>query len=270
MASGNFLRQSLKGTAWVCFFFTALLATLLVITHIQLRRADPLDSRMLKELRARYDKQPEEDVATHIRELDVLSRRAFFSGRRQIKTGSALLVVVLLLGAGCWTLADSLDRPRVVAPRAKNSLDHRRRANRMARRLLVGGGGIAAVCLGVWAAYRTLPVWLNPVNDQTKSVAIPVNPSAGQSPTTQNQPADPTVARDQAWPGFRGWNGLGKAKVSGLPLTWDGATGEKLAMESSAGFARLQLAGDLEKPGDSFSGRRGSPRRHFLRLGYGG
>lgn len=225
--SGTHLRQYLTGLAWACFFFTALLATMLTATHVQLRRADPLDSELLKELHTTFAEKNTEETAASIRQLDWLARRAFFSSRRQIKAGSALLVVTLLLGAGCWTVAGSLDRPHVEMPTAKSARDHRWHANRVARRLLLGLAGLTAACFGIWAAYFTLPEWMTPVVEK-KPPVDPFNQTSRLPQTTINQASIPTIDRDQAWPAFRGWNGLGQAEVPGVPLTWDGATGENL------------------------------------------
>ncbi|MDT8388936.1 MAG: PQQ-binding-like beta-propeller repeat protein [Lentisphaeria bacterium] len=216
-------RQCLTGLAWGCFFFAASLTAMLVTTHVQLRRADPLESSLLQDLRADFAEKGGEETAERIRQLDWLARRAFFTSRRQLRTGSALLVMSVLLGAGCWTAAGSLDRPDVAMPTAKNAPDHRWRANRTARGLLVGAGAAAALCLGMWAAYSTLPEWMTPAAAGKASGGLSGSPP-GAPGTVMSTPPGPAVDQDQAWPAFRGWGGLGRAAVAGIPLTWDGGT----------------------------------------------
>ena len=90
------LRQSIKIVAKVASFFIIIVTVIMVMQYIQLKKISPESSTWLPELKEKFSNdRKNEALRTHIRELDLLSRRAWFTGQNQLYTGG-----ILLLGAG--------------------------------------------------------------------------------------------------------------------------------------------------------------------------
>ncbi len=84
-------------TAWAMAVTTALfcivLGSLLLVSFIQVKRSDPLNTPKLIELRQQAVKDPTlTEVKQQVRELDLLARKAYFAGQEQLRNGAILLV----------------------------------------------------------------------------------------------------------------------------------------------------------------------------------
>ena len=88
----------LKLTGYVAGLFTLFIAVMMIIGYIQLENIRPLENPSLDALREVYDQDPNnEDIKEQIRALDLMARRAFFSTRWQIETGTYLLIAGALI-----------------------------------------------------------------------------------------------------------------------------------------------------------------------------
>jgi len=88
----------LKLTGYVTGLFTLFIAVMMIIGYIQLENIRPLENPSLDALREVYDKDPNnEDIKEQIRALDLMARKAFFSTRWQIETGTYLLLAGALI-----------------------------------------------------------------------------------------------------------------------------------------------------------------------------
>ncbi len=85
--------------------FSLIVALTMLLSIIQLKSFDPLDNPAISSIKEEFDKDPENPVkAEQVRALDLMSRKAYFSSRRQVETGSYLL----LAGAAIFILCQRL------------------------------------------------------------------------------------------------------------------------------------------------------------------
>ncbi|MFC0876066.1 PQQ-binding-like beta-propeller repeat protein [Saccharicrinis sp. FJH2] len=88
--------------ALVAGIFTLVVALLFLINYINIKQNDPVDNKVLEAMVQRLSDDPGNDaLISEIRNLDLLARKAYFTGQWQINIGSWLL----LLGAIITTLA---------------------------------------------------------------------------------------------------------------------------------------------------------------------
>jgi len=74
--------------------FTGLVAILLLLNFVQVRKYDPLETEAMEILVKRLETQPKDQaLKDDIRRLDLLARKAYFNNRWQIKTGAWLLLI---------------------------------------------------------------------------------------------------------------------------------------------------------------------------------
>ncbi len=94
--------KTLKTVSLVSGLFTLLIAVIMLAGFLQLKRIDPLDNPVLVQLKEQFDRDPEnKDLQEQIRTLDLMARKAFFTGTWQVRAGSYLM----LAGAIIFILA---------------------------------------------------------------------------------------------------------------------------------------------------------------------
>ena len=83
----------IKGISQVAGGFTIIVALLMIFSLVQLKTINPLDNPALLSIKEQYDKNPENvNLAEQVRAMDLMARKAYFASRRQVETGSVLLV----------------------------------------------------------------------------------------------------------------------------------------------------------------------------------
>jgi outer membrane protein assembly factor BamB len=82
-----------KQTAIIAGAFCLVISLLLLLHYSRMQVSDPLESVVMERLVQRLSQEPGNDqLIQEIREFDLLARKAYFSGTRQVKTGSYLLL----------------------------------------------------------------------------------------------------------------------------------------------------------------------------------
>ena len=88
----------LRLTGYAAGLFTLFIAVMMIIGYVQLEKIRPLENPSLDTLREIYDQNPNnEDIKEQIRALDLMARKAFFTARWQIETGTYLLLAGALI-----------------------------------------------------------------------------------------------------------------------------------------------------------------------------
>lgn len=203
-------RVALAG-AWTLGAVSLVVALMMAVTLMHLRRVDPLNTPELAGLRMAYvANQGDEALKEKIRVLDLMARRAFFTSRQQLRGGAwalaAMVSGILLL----FLLAEQCqERPpdvrRLPADGAGWSRWHSNR-----RGLWVAGGLLIAAALGLRIGFA--PSAETPVGRQASMEAC--------QGTVKRTPPPSSY-----WAGFRGPDGNGVAAVTSAPVQWDGVKG---------------------------------------------
>src|SRR5690242_8848097 len=95
----DFLWRVSTAVTVVSGLFSFIVFALLVINYLQFRAADPVNDPMINQMRQEYAAKPQKDevLAERIRTLELINRKALFTTMEQIRTGSALLLVGVVI-----------------------------------------------------------------------------------------------------------------------------------------------------------------------------
>ena len=198
--------------------FLLAVVMIMLLQYRQIKRTEPLNSPALSGLRERYiaDERGNEQLKEQIRQLDLLSRRAWFTGQDQLYTGGFLIIggMIVLLTA-LQTAASSRPFPDT-PPGGGTSTD--RAAARARTGIAIGAG--AVLLLAVATVFLVKPFAL---------------PAAKARAAVTPQPAETPAAPEEFsrnWPFFRGPDTIGTAGDRKLPGGWDGKTGKGILWKS--------------------------------------
>ncbi|WP_372772451.1 PQQ-binding-like beta-propeller repeat protein [Mangrovibacterium sp.] len=98
MMSLNDKKKIARGLAWASAIFSLIVSVMLIANFIQLKSIDPLESPALKALVEQLHQNPNDEVLKeNIRALDLLIRKAYFTSQWQIRTGSWMLILGVLI-----------------------------------------------------------------------------------------------------------------------------------------------------------------------------
>lgn len=265
----------LNRIALVAGIAAVLIALLLLLNYLQVKRADPLNTPALKTLTEKLKQDPaNEQLRESIRELDLLARRAFFTSQWQIRTGGLILLLCLVIVLGSLQAADGV--------RKKNPLpDTPEKAGFFERQLLsrswvlYSALFLAAMSLlvilltrrsmeqelltrlttGDSTAVNALPEEMPAIRDTAGTPAMlpdtmKKDSSAVAAPGVSVATDDgyPSAAELKAnFPAFRGVGGLGIVYHKNLPVDWDGKSGKNIRWKSPVplpGFNSPVIWGD--------------------------
>lgn len=121
----------LKRIALISGVVAFILCILIIANYIQVKRVDPLNTPAMTVMLERLKSNPGDDaLRTEIRELDLLSRKAFFTSQWQIRSGGYILLVSLLIVIICMKWIE-LIQPKIppLPGEEKDNFWERRKTN---------------------------------------------------------------------------------------------------------------------------------------------
>jgi len=121
----------LRVVSQISMGFALLVAMTMIFTFVQLKIMKPLDSPILTSVKEQYDKDPAEGVkAEQIRAMDLMARKAYFTSRWQVETGSYLLLAGIIVFVLCQRIIADNEKPSPVLADAKPDAEAGRTSNR--------------------------------------------------------------------------------------------------------------------------------------------
>lgn len=252
----------LKALSYASAMFTLLIAMTMIFSFLQLTFVKPLENPVLTELKKEYDANPNsKDLKEQIRAIDLMARKAYFSTRWQIETGSYLL----LFGALVFFLsqhflrADEKIIPDFLADSPSSS------SKRDARKYLISAAIIvmaSAVAISVYmrnslpnptavpeelieagvssTANPPVQEQLSPTNEITSESQLAETTDSVKKTDNQikslvrkpviqsSNPASPALKDNDIFPFFRGIGSRGKVSSGNYPTKWNGKTGTNI------------------------------------------
>ncbi|MCK5067707.1 MAG: PQQ-binding-like beta-propeller repeat protein [Bacteroidales bacterium] len=253
--------------ALISGIFCGVVALLLILNFWHMKQHEPLESKTIEVLVERLSSEPgNEELKEEIRSFDLLARKAYFTSRWQVKTGTWLLLFGGIVMAASLKVYTDL-RARIEAPEKVTEELLRARANSQYW-LMVAGGLILGFSLvagylsnDYLKEYQAMGVVEETEQPQDGIEVIKVFPAqesadtlgsdsaieqegasgaeaiegAGDETETATQPvAVQTTSRfnrddfktNQAT--FRGYMGQGVSYHKNIPEKWNGSTGENI------------------------------------------
>ncbi len=197
-----------KRVAWIAGIFAAILSILMIANYLQIKSVDPLNSTAISQLMTRLQENPEDTVLKEqIRALDLLARKAYFTHRWQIRTGSYLLFAFILVLLLALKYMSSI-QPRLPDLSKRADSEDSWKSKQLSRRyVLYGGLSLFVLALIFGILFQT----------ELKNVGI-VRAEAGRA-IADFAGLDEIKSN---WPGFRGPEGIGVAYHTDAPTEWDG------------------------------------------------
>ena len=194
--------------------FTLIVALTMILSLVQLKIINPLDNPALLSIKEQYDKDPSNKAnAEQVRAMDLMARKAYFSSRWQVETGSYLLLAGAIIFILCQRLISDNQKPSPVLPGAKQDLLDKQEKN---RRYLIAAASVITVTAIVssFLLRGDLP--------------DPISVSSGSEKPAENSYEAAPKPDKTNYPGFRGQDSHGLAGGSGYPTEWDGESGKNI------------------------------------------
>jgi outer membrane protein assembly factor BamB len=233
--------------------FALVLCVAIVINFIQVKRADPLNTGAMKVLVDQMHRNPADPVIREeIRQLDLLSRKTFFTNQWQVRMGGYLLFSSLLIIVICLK---SIELKTAKLPAMPSEVRTDPWVTQSLGRKWVTYAGISVVILSfilVFLTHREFggaqetamsaasrvpdPTETTPKNepgtDQPQQSRA--TDSVGKTDTLAGQPVQnpdgyPSAEENaRNFPAFRGPGDIGIAFQKDIPTTWDGKSGKNI------------------------------------------
>ncbi len=208
--------SAFKGISLAAGIFTLVIAISMLLSLVQLKKIDPTSNPSLQAVKDQFDRDPENrDLAEQVRAMDLMARRAYFSSRWQVETGTYLL----LAGAIAFVLFRRLiagnEKPaRSLLPGRPDIIAERRNYRKY---LLIAGASVTLLAIvSSFVMRRELP----------SPGRKPGSPPAAR--TTAAHPLASDLPDAVNWPFFRGDGSHGVAGGESYPTSWDGASGKNI------------------------------------------
>ncbi len=195
--------------------FSLIVAMTMIFSLIQLKTINPLDNPVLLSVKDQYDKDPANaSNAAQVRALDLMARKAYFSSRWEVETGSYLLLIGAAIFIICQRLISENEKlkPVIPGPKPERSLQQERN-----RKYLLAAAAVISVA--AISASFILRSGLPDLSAQSGAAS-----DAGSAKKESAPKPDKTN-----FPFFRGQDSRGIAGGSGYPTEWDSANGNNIS-----------------------------------------
>ncbi|HEX2977282.1 MAG TPA: PQQ-binding-like beta-propeller repeat protein [Bacteroidales bacterium] len=195
--------------------FTLIVALTMLFSFVQLKTINPLDNPALLKVKEQYDRDPTNTaIAEQVRAMDLMARKAYFSSKWQVQTGSYLLIAGAAIFIFCQWLIAGREKLIPVIPDVKPVAGQRQKN---ARKYLS------------WAA---MVIFLAAIG--SSFIMRSELPDTGDKSGKNNDSENKAVASSDFvpdatnYPFFRGQDGRANAGGKSYPTQWDGAAGKNI------------------------------------------
>jgi len=204
----------LKGISLVSGIFTLLVAITMIFSLVQLKTISPLDNPSLQSVKEQFDSNPDsKDMAEQVRAMDLMARKAYFSSRWQVETGSYLLLAGAVIFVFCQRLITGSEKPeRSLQPDRPDIVSERTRN----RRYLVISAG-AVIILAIISSFVL-----------RSQLPAPGSKSLTSKSVAKTEAVKEIKPGDVNYPFFRGEGSHGKAGGEGYPAEFNVPEGKNL------------------------------------------
>ncbi|MGD0581673.1 MAG: PQQ-binding-like beta-propeller repeat protein [Bacteroidales bacterium] len=209
----------LNGISQVTAVFTLMVAITMIFGFIQLKVVKPLDSTSLQSVKEQYDKDPSNrEKADEVRAMDLMARRAYFTSRWQVETGSYLLLAGAVIFILTRRIIAGSEKPEPTFPGQKPDISVQKTKSRI---YLISAASVITATAIVSSFFLRTSL---PTPGRQPSSIKAVESTEAIKPVASGLP----VAGGTNFPFFRGEGSRGLAGGSGYPVEWNGNDGKNI------------------------------------------
>ena len=246
-------RNVYRNVALVTVVFALALLVMMGVSWLQMRQTTPLQTEVMETLKQLNESNTENaELADEIRQLDLLSRKAYFTQESQLKNGAWILcgmAVVIGLSLRMY-FKDSKNLPE----KELDPIDEWMIKSNARKYIGWGVGGLAAASV-LFALFTsdTVRGWMNktdeaPLLAATDSIQAPDSTStvAAAEPVVADtvktdstlvaegeEPADSFPTPKLTSNAFRGNNSSGRSSARGIPTSWNLKSGKNILWQKT-------------------------------------
>lgn len=212
--------RMLSNISNVAVTFTLIVAMMMIFSLIQLKRIDPLENPALLAAKEQYDRDPSNaQYAQQVRVIDLMARKAYFSSRWQIETGSYLLLAGAIVFIICQRLISGNEKTIPGEPGLVPDFSQR---SRVARNSLIAASAVIFLT-AVFASFA--------LRKNISSLAFGEKEKiAGVKSGTKAAAFQPDKTN---FPFFRGQDSRGIAGGGNYPVEWNGSEGKNIKWKTA-------------------------------------
>lgn len=248
-------RRIAERVLWVSGIFLLLVAILMAANFRVARRSDPVEAAAYQGLLERIEREGENDGLRELaRDLDLMSRKAFFANIAFNRTGGNLLLIGALVFLLAFQVRALLGRRLPEAKRyiAGEGDSKERKVQQWATAGMVVLVGSLGLILSLRAPTMIRHETANPVSSMSGAQTsdsviaeeveqpevadeIPIEAAGENSEpvkTVDKLPPPTREALQRNWPGFRGAFGNAAVAQNDYPLSWDGSSGKGIVWKA--------------------------------------
>lgn len=214
----------LRGISTGAGIFALIVAITMLLSIIQLKTMDPIDNPAITSIKEEFDKDPENTIkAEQVRALDLMARKAYFSSRRQVETGSYLLLAGAVIFILCQRLIAGSEKDLPSIPGERHD-----QVSGKARYTKYLAGSVAV--LTVTAVIASFMLRSNLPDLSGKSTAKAAKDAEKKEGKKKDRTTVADTYRPDAtnYPFFRGQDGRGIAGGKDYPVEWNGEKGSNI------------------------------------------
>jgi outer membrane protein assembly factor BamB len=220
------LRQSARGAGFVALVFTLTVAALLAADWTRSGLSETVRSEVLAQALAKGRVAPQDEQSVSFaREMDLLARRAYFNSLTFRQGGMVLLVLGLLITAGCFGVAWRMSL-RIPDPRGLAESDPAR-TDRLTVTMVMAAGVVlllVAASLEVRHGRSAKP----PADRALRARLTNPELKPGEVNVCPCRKGTQPESLEGQWPFLRGPTMSGRASFTNGPVAWNGETGQNI------------------------------------------
>lgn len=220
--------EILKGISQVAGVFAIIVALTMIFSLVQLKTINPLDNPALVTIKDQYDKDPENaNKAEQVRAMDLMARKAYFASRRQVETGSYLLIAGAIVFILCQRLIAGNEKVIPAVPGTKP--DQTASKNRRRKYLLITASIITiGAIISSFILRSNLP---DLMADRQVGSKEKIKTDESKKARSSDSKSESIILMNEFkpdsvnYPFFRGQDSRAIAGGSGYPTKWNGEAG---------------------------------------------